>query len=98
MTNCGSTPSTSDSSPRKCRIQTEVQSSPSCGLRGASVNVRSKLQFNCPMSPKITQERRMAKPSPRSEHKINEDKKDMKTVNSKQKPSTPTGVKFNSSR
>lgn len=50
------------------------------------------------MSPKITQERRMAKPSPRSEHKINEDKKDMKTVTSKQKPNTPTVVKFNSSR
>lgn len=50
------------------------------------------------MSPKITQERRMAKPSPRSEHKINEDSKDMKTGTSKPKPSTPTGVKFNSSR
>lgn len=98
VTNYNSTPSTSDASPRKCRIQTEVQSSPRCGLRGASVNIRSKLQFNCPMSPKITQERRMTKPSPRSEPKTNEDKKDMKIGSSKPQLSTPTGMKSINSR
>ncbi|XP_054283373.1 chromosome-associated kinesin KIF4A-like [Macrosteles quadrilineatus] len=78
-----------ESSPRKCRIQTEVRSSPA-GTRNTNINVTSRLQIT-DMSSKMNKQRPAINPSPRKEQS-NEDKRDTKKPTSGSKLYSVSGV------